>query len=78
MYKKSRTWAGIGTAMVLSSIIVGCGTSSPSSNASAANITVWDIATGPAQQLIQNQTNQFNQSHPNIHATVEFFPKQSL
>jgi len=73
MAKKARTWAGIGTAMVLSSIIAGCGTSSPSANASAANITVWDIATGPAQQLIQNQTNQFNQSHPNLHATVEFF-----
>ena len=48
------------------------GTTSSSSSVSG-NITIWDISTGDAQTIVKNVVSKFNDSHPKIKATVEFF-----
>lgn len=62
--------------------VAGCGSSGQAGGNTAAgngtaagqtNITVWDIQTGDLQKVIQSMVDDFNQSHPNIHATVQFF-----
>jgi raffinose/stachyose/melibiose transport system substrate-binding protein len=65
----------------LSTLLTACfgvgGSASLSSQGSAANITIWDVRTGKKQTLVQQLANNFNKSHPTIHAAVDFFPNSS-
>jgi len=41
--------------------------------ANPVRVTLWEIATGGDRALIQQTLQRFNQSHPDINASVEFF-----
>ncbi|HEY4386160.1 MAG TPA: substrate-binding domain-containing protein, partial [Ktedonobacteraceae bacterium] len=71
-----RTFLEIAGATALTTTLAGCfgvgGAQSTSSN-SAGGITIWDIRTGSEQTVVQNANTQFNSSHSNIHAAINFF-----
>ncbi|EJY56466.1 extracellular solute-binding protein family 1 [Alicyclobacillus hesperidum URH17-3-68] len=78
---------GVGTVSVLSGLVSACGVSNASvqsakvtTNATQAaastgkqTVTIWDIQTGAAQQVVINMSNSFNKTHPNIQSQVQFF-----
>lgn len=47
--------------------------SKTNSSSSTANITVWDIQTGPLQKTFKAANQQFNDSHKDIHAKLQFY-----
>ncbi|HEY7419152.1 MAG TPA: extracellular solute-binding protein [Ktedonobacteraceae bacterium] len=71
-----RTFLEVAGGTALATSLAGCfgvggGQGSTSSNKST--VTIWDIDTGATQQLVQNQTTTFNNTHPNIHAIIQFY-----
>ncbi|EPZ52996.1 extracellular solute-binding protein [Alicyclobacillus acidoterrestris] len=73
--------AGVTVALTASALVTGCGNSSGGSNSSSgasgasgkSSITIWDIQTGASQKVVQDMSNDFNKSHPDIQSTVQFF-----
>jgi raffinose/stachyose/melibiose transport system substrate-binding protein len=64
--------------VALTTLLTGCfgvgGEQSLSTGGNgAATITIWDIRTGSKQTLVNKTNAQFNSSHANIHAVIEYF-----
>jgi raffinose/stachyose/melibiose transport system substrate-binding protein len=62
----------------LSTLLAGCfgvggAQSSTGGNSNARNITIWDVRGGKKKILVNQWTAQFNKSHPDVNATVDFF-----
>jgi raffinose/stachyose/melibiose transport system substrate-binding protein len=72
-----RTFLEIAGGTALATTMAGCfgvgGSQTTGSGGSSSTVTIWDIRTGADQQLAQSLVNQFNSSHPNIHAVLNFF-----
>jgi raffinose/stachyose/melibiose transport system substrate-binding protein len=71
-----RTFLEVAGGTALTTALAGCfgvGGQATTSGSGKTTITIWDISTGNIQQLIQNQTNNFNSTHPTIHAIVQFY-----
>ncbi|UOF88702.1 extracellular solute-binding protein [Fodinisporobacter ferrooxydans] len=64
------------TALSLSAVLSGCGTTSTAAggqNSNSKTVTIWDISTGKQQELVKKVASEFNSKHPGIHADVQFF-----
>lgn len=71
-----RTFLEVAGGTALTTSLAGCfgvGGGQSSSGGGKTNITIWDISTGSVQQLLQQQTTDFNNTHPSIHANIQFF-----
>lgn len=74
-----RTFLGVTGGAALSTALTGCfGVGSSQSTAgsggsSSSTVSIWDIRTGSEQKIVQKITDDFNSSHSNIHAVLNFF-----
>jgi raffinose/stachyose/melibiose transport system substrate-binding protein len=73
-----RTFLEVAGGAALTTTMAGCfgvggGGQTASNGGGSSTVTIWDIRTGADQQLAQSLVKQFNTSHPNIHAVLNFF-----
>ncbi len=74
-----RSFLGATGGVALSAALSGCfgvgGSQSTTSGggSNATTVTIWEIRTGSEQQVIKKITDDFNSSHPNVHAVLNFF-----
>ncbi|HEY3992297.1 MAG TPA: extracellular solute-binding protein [Ktedonobacteraceae bacterium] len=72
-----RAFLEVAGGVALSTTLAGCfgvgGSQSTSGSGNGSTISIWEIRTGGEQQVIQKITDDFNSSHANIHAALNFF-----
>ena len=74
-----RTFLEVTGAAALTTTMAGCfgvggsQTTTGGGGSSTSTVTIWDIRTGSEQQVVKTITSDFNSSHPNIHAALNFF-----
>ena len=72
-----RTFLEVAGGAALTTTMAGCfgvgGGQTAGSGGNGSTVTIWDIRTGADQQLAQSLLSQFNSSHSNIHAVLNFF-----
>jgi raffinose/stachyose/melibiose transport system substrate-binding protein len=71
-----RTFLQIAGGTALTTALTGCfgvGGSQTTTGNSGSTISLWDIRTGSEQKVVQSTVDNFNSSHSDVHATINFF-----
>jgi raffinose/stachyose/melibiose transport system substrate-binding protein len=71
-----RTFLQIAGGTALTTALTGCfgvGGSQTTTGNSGSTISLWDIRTGSEQKVVQSTVDNFNSSHSDVRATINFF-----
>jgi raffinose/stachyose/melibiose transport system substrate-binding protein len=71
-----RTFLRVAGGTVLTTTLTGCfgfGSSQTSTGGGGSSVTIWDIRTGSEQKVVQTAVDNFNSTHSNMQAVINYF-----
>ena len=71
-----RTFLQIAGGTVLATSLTGCfgvGSNQTTTGNGGSTVSIWDIRTGSEQKVVQTAVDNFNSTHSNVQATINYF-----